>query len=101
MANQLNMSYCVEVHGVAEADATSNGSNARSFFIRASGLGAAKLCGFLVVDASSVRTLGVREREPYGLKLQSCVTITAVRNPKQSAKHLRPCGNLLLWYASH
>ena len=75
MANQLNMSYCVEVHGVAEADAASNGSNARSFFIRASSLGAAKLCGFLVVDASSVRTLGVREREPYGLKLQSCVTI--------------------------
>ena len=75
MANQLNMSYCVEVHGVAEADAASNGSNARSFFIRASGLGAAKLCGFLVVDASSVRTLGVREREPYGLKLQSCVTM--------------------------
>src|SRR5438552_1006437 len=38
MANQLNMSYCVEVHGVAEADAASNGSNARSFFIRASSL---------------------------------------------------------------
>jgi hypothetical protein len=36
----------------AEADAASNGSSARSFFIRASSLGAAKPCGFLVVDAN-------------------------------------------------
>lgn len=31
MANQFTMSYCVELHGVAEADAASNGSSARSF----------------------------------------------------------------------